>query len=226
MALTKCSECGHNVSTTAAACPNCGAPTAAATPPPIPGVPPPLPVTKSKRKLLWTLLIGVGGFCVLLVMLLMIAGFRSGGSSSTSGAPRSRLEAALKNAFQQDLSQNKQELFDRVHFIGDAKSDVVDKVSIQWKDGRVTDNPSDVVAVTVDHTLHWQTLLTADGFTRFNDTYDFSSGSPRLTNTKIVSTNGLTKEGATQAVINYGAQELTKEVTDYFNSTPAPSASP
>src|SRR5438874_4426797 len=42
MALTKCFECGHEVSTAAAACPNCGAPMAAANakPPVTPSTPP------------------------------------------------------------------------------------------------------------------------------------------------------------------------------------------
>ena len=47
MALTKCFECGHEVSTTAAACPNCGAPLGGASPPPpspqsAPSPPPPI----------------------------------------------------------------------------------------------------------------------------------------------------------------------------------------
>src|SRR5881396_3698263 len=50
MALTKCPECGHEVSTAAAACPNCGAPVKAASvptvPPPLLGVPPP-PISSS-----------------------------------------------------------------------------------------------------------------------------------------------------------------------------------
>lgn len=44
MALTKCLECGHEVSTSAAACPNCGAPLKIAAPPPVaPPVAPPDP---------------------------------------------------------------------------------------------------------------------------------------------------------------------------------------
>src|SRR5205823_14002602 len=45
MALTKCLECGHEVSTSATVCPNCGAPTKTPSlpvnPPPIPNIPPP-----------------------------------------------------------------------------------------------------------------------------------------------------------------------------------------
>jgi hypothetical protein len=50
MALTKCFECGHEVSTSAIACPNCGAPVkhaiTQAIPAPVPpDVPPPIPAT-------------------------------------------------------------------------------------------------------------------------------------------------------------------------------------
>src|SRR5262245_5081017 len=50
MALTTCYECGHEVSTSATACPNCGAPVKAAreaVPPPIP--PPIAPAVSSQR---------------------------------------------------------------------------------------------------------------------------------------------------------------------------------
>ena len=147
-------------------------------------------------------------------------------SVSVATQPPSKLQAALTSALQEDLSRNKQELFNKIHFLGDAKSDVIQNVSIQWKGGRPTDNSADLATVTVDHTLYWETLLTSNGYTKVSDTYDCSSGTPRLTDSRIIDTNGLTKEGATKAVINYGAKELTKEVTNYLNSTPAPSPTP
>ena len=75
---------------------------------------------------------------------------------------------------------------------------------------------------TVDHTLYWQTPLTTDGYTRLSDTYDCSSGTPELTNSNIVATNGITIEGATNALINYGAKEIKKAIGDMLNGTPSP----
>lgn len=225
MALTKCVDCGREVSTSAAACPNCGAPVRGASPPPLPGVPPPLP--KPKRRRPWGVIAAVGCcLCVVLLLLLLIRSHAVVPSVSVATQPPSKLQAALTSALQEDLSRNKQELFNKIHFLGDAKSDVIQNVSIQWKGGRPTDNSADLATVTVDHTLYWETLLTSNGYTKLSDTYDCSSGTPRLTDSRIIDTNGLTKEGATKAVINYGAKELTKEVTNYFNSTPAPSPTP
>ena len=220
MALTKCVECGHDVSTTAAACPHCGAPIKGATPPPLPNVPPPLP--RPKQKGFPALMIGA---VCLIALFLLVALIRSGSSGSATPPP-SRLQVAITSAVQEDLSQNKQELFNKIHFLGDAKRDVIDAVSMQWKDGRATDNNADLAGFTVAHTLYWQTLLTSEGYTKFNETYDCSTGAPQLTQRTIVATNGLTKEGATKAAIDYGAKELTREITGLLNSTPAPGSSP
>jgi len=219
MALTKCLDCGHDVSTSAAACPNCGAPVKAVGPPPLPAVPPPPPV-KSKRKVLWAVLIAA--CCLLLVLIL----FAIIGSHSETPRP-SKLQGAITAALQGELSENKQKLYEKIHLAGEfgtAKSDIIQGVSMQWKDGRATDNVADLSGFTVDHTLYWKTPLTADGHTTFRDTYDCSSGSPRLTDSRITDTNGITVEGASNALINYATQEATKAIHDALNTTPAPSS--
>lgn len=67
MALVACHECGHNVSTTAKACPSCGA---APPPTPVPHVRPPLLTGAG-----WVILIfGLGAG--LLVLLVLIAAMR------------------------------------------------------------------------------------------------------------------------------------------------------
>jgi hypothetical protein len=43
-----------------------------------------------------------------------------------------------------------------------------------------------------------------------------------LTNSNFVARNGITIEGATNALINYGAKEIKKAIGDMSNGTPSP----
>ena len=219
MALKKCSECGHEISTLAAACPNCGAPVKSVGPPPVPAVPPPLPV-KSNRKRVWGILIAGGALFVIVCLFFVVLLFSFRGSNSES-----KVQAAITSALQEEFSRDKQQRYEKIHLAGElgtAKKDVIQSVSVQWKGGHATDNVADVAGFTVDHTLYWQTPLTADGYTRLSDTYDCSSGTPELTNSNIVATNGITIGGAKNALINYGAKEIKKAIGDMLNGTPSP----
>jgi hypothetical protein len=187
-----------------------------------------LPPTKSKHKVLWILLIAIGGLSLVLILLSVI-GSHSVGPPSSSEGPPSKLQAALTSALQEELSENKQQLYEKTHVAGElstAKKDVIQSVSCQWRGGRPTDDAADLVSFTVDHTLYWETPLTKDGYTKFSDTYDWSNGTSHVTDSKIIATNGITVEGATKAMVDYGAKELTKAITDWFNGTPAPSPAP
>jgi hypothetical protein len=229
MALITCSECGRQISTAATACPGCGAPVTKVNPPPSPAVPPPLLVAKTKSKSLWVWLAAVVGvllFAACLCVFVIRASIVGRGSDSSA---ESRIRDTLVSALQEKFGRDKQQRYEKIHLageLGQAKNDVIQDVSIQWKDGRPTDNAADIAVFTVDHTLYWQTPLTKDGYTRFTDTYDCSSGTPQLTNSKIVATNGITVEGATNALIEYGARELTKAISDMVNGTPAPDSKP
>lgn len=126
------------------------------------------------------------------------------------------------------MSQNKQKLYDNVHVagafgLGTAKSDSIENVSLQWKDGRVTDNASDLSSFTVEHTLYWSTPVTSDGHTKFRDTYDCSGGSPRLVDSKVIATNGDTIEGLTNAMVDYAAKELQNGLKNALKTSPSPS---
>jgi hypothetical protein len=84
MALINCSECGHQVSDKAAACPKCGNPIAAAlpqTPPPV--VPPPKNKASPFRAVLGTLAI----ICLVVVGLAVINGGDHVPSQTSSGEP-------------------------------------------------------------------------------------------------------------------------------------------
>jgi type II secretory pathway pseudopilin PulG len=172
----------------------------------------------------------IAGGCLLAVIFVLLALILRSSVGSHSETPQaSKLQAAITSELQQELSENKQKLYEKIHVAGEfgtAKSDVIQAVSMQWKGGHPTDDPADLSGFTVDHTLYWSTPLTSDGYTKFEDTYDSSGGTPQLTNSRVIATNGITIEGATNALIDYGAQQLTKAVADMLNGTPAPSPAP
>jgi hypothetical protein len=245
MALINCSECGREVSTSAAACPHCGAPVKAATPPAIPPPPPPAvpapppatPPTPSqpKSKALRNLLIAGGCLIPIVIcafLLIWSAVSYFGRNSQTQSAPPpSRLQAALTAALQSELSDNKQKLYEKIHVagafgLGKAKSDVIQRVTLNWKGGRVTDVASDLLSFTVEHTLYWNTLVTDDGHTQLRDTYDCSSGTPRLVDSKVLATNGDTIEGVTNALIEYTAKEIQNDLKNAINDASKTSPSP
>lgn len=90
MALVKCPECGKDVSTTAKACPHCGAePPRTAAPPPLPTTPPAPP--KKKRRL-WLWLLGA------LVLLVIYANTREVSPEEQAAREQRRTERAAQKA--------------------------------------------------------------------------------------------------------------------------------
>jgi general secretion pathway protein G len=82
MALIKCSACGHEISASAAACPNCGTPLTGATPPPSPLAPTTAPARKPKRLGLW---IGLAIVAVLLSLGVVVLALVAIASKKLSG---------------------------------------------------------------------------------------------------------------------------------------------
>jgi hypothetical protein len=221
MAFTACPECGREISTAAATCPGCGAPVARVNPPPLPAMPPPLPIGKKRSKGLWVAIAAL--FVVVCLVIVVITNALNELTSNRSA--ESKIRATLISELQKNFAEVKQQRYEKVHVaggFGKAKDDVIQDVSIRWKSDRPTDNPTDISGFTVDHTLYWETPVTTDGYTRFNDTFDCSSGSPQLVDSKILATNGITVEGATNAFIHWGTKELTKAISGFVNGTPAP----
>lgn len=107
MALTNCRECGKNVSTDAASCPNCGTPWPArpAGAAPQAGAAAPAPASRSRRTPLWKLV--VAGF-VLLVLGLAI---RDAMSASSGAAPAAEVASApaMSRAEAEDVWKTAQE---------------------------------------------------------------------------------------------------------------------
>lgn len=87
MALVACHECGHNISTTAKACPSCGA---APPPTPMPYVRPPLLTGAG-----WAILI-CGLSAGLLVLLLLIAAMREPSPKAREGPGARRNRSMLE----------------------------------------------------------------------------------------------------------------------------------
>lgn len=94
MALIKCSECGHQISDRAAACPNCGAPielsiaqnerTILVTPPPTPAPPVVEQEEKSEEKNSSCMIIVIVGLVLLLVFLIIFGVTYTNSSSRSS----------------------------------------------------------------------------------------------------------------------------------------------
>jgi len=215
----KCPECGHDVSTSATACPNCGAPVKGASPPPLP---PPIPVAPApvRRKSKVLLGILITGACLLVVFVLLAIVL-----SHVETRQESKLQAAITASLQDELSQNRQKLYEKIHLAGEfgtAKSDVIENVAMQWKGGRATDDAADLSGFSVDHTLYWTTPLTSDGHTKFHDVYECSGGTTQLTDSRIVETNGITIDQAKSALLDFATKEATKAIHDAINGTPAP----
>ena len=94
MALIKCSECGHQISDKAAACPNCGAPielsiaqnerTILVTPPPTPAPPVVEQEEKSEEKNSSCMIVVIVGLVLVLVILVIIGVTYPNSSSHSS----------------------------------------------------------------------------------------------------------------------------------------------
>lgn len=135
------------------------------------------------------------------------------------------METALRTALQSELSQTKDERFGKIHFEAwgsAAKSDILQNVTINWKTRQPTDHVEDVEAFTVDHTLYWKSFLTPDGYTKINDTYDCSSGTPRLTNSRVVDTNGWTQKKVLDFAVDLTVETIKDELRKSAQ-TPTPS---
>ena len=95
-------------------------------------------------------------------------------------------------------------------------------VTIKWKTAQPTDNLQDVEGCTIDHTLYWKSFVHDNGYTKISDTYDFSTGTPRLTDTKIVDSNGVTQKRLLDAAVNLTVETIKEKVNELRNGSPTP----
>jgi hypothetical protein len=134
------------------------------------------------------------GFVLLLVTCsLRNCGNSGGGRQIASTPPRAAPspEEVIAGAFQTVYSQNKQQIFDKIHPLGIAKSVVVHDVTITaWKHGRATNRPEDILQYTVRYTIYWEGPITKDGFTKISQTFDTET--QRCVSAEILATNGTT----------------------------------
>ncbi len=130
--------------------------------------------------------------------------FHSDGGSAPGKSER--VEVVIAKEWEQGLTEHKQDIFKAFHPMGTAKEVKLNDVTIvDWKNGRDTNNIADVRKFTVRYTLYWEGIVTSDGFTQIESTFNTEVG--RITESKILDTNGTTKSDVSGA-LSYGAGYL------------------
>jgi hypothetical protein len=120
----------------------------------------------------------------------------------SAGSPEQMIATQIQNALDSDLQQ----VFNRIHPVGTAKSAQVHDVAILWKRGVPSKRLDDVQTFTVRYTLYWEGPVTKDGYTKISETYDAEIG--RYTAGRILATNGITNRDASEAALDVGAAIL------------------
>jgi len=116
----------------------------------------------------------------------------------TGCQPTRRAEDLIAAEIQQDLNQNKQQVFRSIHPMGFAKSATVHDVTILWKHGQSTNRLQDIQEITVRYTIYWEGPITKDGYTKVSETFDTET--QRYTRGSILATNGITNKEAGETI--------------------------
>ena len=117
-------------------------------------------------------------------------------------------EQAFAQILENALNQNKQQIFDKLHPMGTAKSIKVHEVKIRWRNDTPSADMNNIRGFTSRYTLYWQSPLIDDGFTKLASTYDAES--QRYTDTQVLATNGITNSDAA-ATLGYGFGALLRQ---------------
>lgn len=149
------------------------------------------------------------GACFLFAIIALPAmcSNSNSGTSASSTAPSQRIEDLIAAQIQAAVTANKQQIFDRIHPIGEAQSVKVHDVTItSWKHGQATNTPDDILQFTVRYTLYWKGPITTDGYTKITETFDTETG--RYINSQILATNGSTNQEVGEAIGYFGGALL------------------
>src|SRR5207237_4921204 len=95
------------------------------------------------------------------------------------------------------FDEKKQQIYDAMHPYGTAKAMRVHDVAITWKGGKDTNRWPDVMEYTVRFTVDWEGLITKNGYTKAEWTFDTESQHWRA---RVVSSNGKTTDEWQQTV--------------------------
>lgn len=104
-------------------------------------------------------------------------------------------------------------LFDDVHPVGTAVSIAVNSVDVVWQHGSTSFTSSDLHKYRVGITLYWHGPLRKFGQTQMAISYNEALG--EFTGFEIISTNGVTKDGARKVALAVGAV-VAKAALDAF----------
>ena len=134
-----------------------------------------------------------------LVLICVILFFVSHWSHKPVSAP---VEDVLTEELQAAFTDNKQDLFNRIHPVGTATSVKVHDVSVVWKNGVRTNLEKDILQFTVRFTIYWAGPITKDGYTKATQVFDEESN--RWIGGQVISTNGVTNTEVKSGAINFG----------------------
>ncbi len=141
----------------------------------------------------------IGGLKVLVIVALAITSLALAGCSPSPEAKEQRLLKDLKEIFNERVNYNRQAMFNRIHPTGQANRAEVNDVAIsRWRSGERTGTLNDVAAVDCVFTIHWDSPLVPNGYTRIFIRHDRSVG--RIVETRVLDTNGLTNQNASNMV--------------------------
>lgn len=119
-------------------------------------------------------------------------------NSSYVMRPPPPIEPVLIAMLSPVLNQRRQEIFNSIHPVGVAKEVKIHDIDVDWKRGERTNRIEDIKTFTIRYTVFWEGPITKDGYTKIATTYDAEL--ERYTNTKILSTNGITNATVFEAV--------------------------
>lgn len=147
------------------------------------------------KKLLVFSGLGCGGLIAILFVMIIIGAVTDNESigNPDESYTLETLEESIANGFEVLANQNRQQIFNYIHPIGDAKNvKVHDVIVTSWKRGRPTGRLDDILQIEIRYTIYWRGPLTTDGYTKISSIIDMET--ERFVGGQILSTNGTTNE--------------------------------
>ena len=137
--------------------------------------------------------------CLVVAMILVGISLTFAGCSRSPEAGEQQIVRALTDTAYENLNRNKQAIFSRIHPVGQATWAEVNEAAVsRWRNGEPTGRPKDVAAFDYVFTIHWDSPLVRNGYTRIFSRFDFTAG--RTVEMRILETNGLTNQDASNLV--------------------------
>lgn len=140
-----------------------------------------------------------------LVCIATIAWWLTPGGLRNTAAPNQsnavEMREAVKRVLQNNFSQHKQELFNKLHPIGTAQRVVVHDVDIHWKPGASERDLREALSIDTRFTIYWSGPINKDGYTYVSATYEVEPG---RSHEIVLATNGTLNEQLPEIGFNLG----------------------